>query len=95
MDHRLNISGKWFNNNFYGVNDDGFLDYDEIQKLSTKKLQPKMIIAGASAYPRQIDFERFREICDSVGAYLLVDMAHYSGLIAQVFMILHYLMLIL
>ena len=76
-----NISGKWFNNNFYGVNDEGYLDYDEIQKLA-KELQPKMIIAGASAYPRQIDFKRFREICDSVGAYLLVDMAHYSGLIA-------------
>ena len=76
-----NISGKWFNNNFYGVNDEGYLDYDEIQRFA-EELQPKMIIAGASAYPRQIDFKRFREICDSVGAYLLVDMAHYSGLIA-------------
>jgi glycine hydroxymethyltransferase len=76
-----NISGKWFNNNFYGVDDDGWLDYDKIEEQA-KLLKPKMIIAGASAYPRQIDFKRFREIADSVGSYLLVDMAHYSGLIA-------------
>jgi glycine hydroxymethyltransferase len=76
-----NISGKWFNNNFYGVNDDGWLDYDKIEEQS-KLLKPKLIIAGASAYPRQIDFKRFGEIADLVGAYLLVDMAHYSGLIA-------------
>jgi glycine hydroxymethyltransferase len=76
-----NISGKWFNNNFYGVDDNGWLDYDKIEEQA-KILNPKMIIAGASAYPRQIDFKRFREIADSVGAYLLVDMAHYSGLIA-------------
>lgn len=76
-----NISGKWFDNNFYGVDADGWLDYDKIQEQALK-LSPKLIIAGASAYPRQIDFKRFREIADSVGAYLLVDMAHYSGLIA-------------
>lgn len=76
-----NISGKWFDNHFYGVNDDGWLDYDKIEK-QVLELKPKLIIAGASAYPRQIDFKKFREIADSVGAYLLVDMAHYSGLIA-------------
>jgi len=76
-----NISGKWFDNHFYGVDDDGWLDYDKIEE-QVKELRPKMIIAGASAYPRQIDFKRFREICDSVESYLLVDMAHYSGLIA-------------
>lgn len=76
-----NISGKWFDNNFYGVDAEGWLDYDKIQAQALE-LNPKLIIAGASAYPRQIDFKRFREIADSVGAYLLVDMAHYSGLIA-------------
>ena len=76
-----NLSGKWFDNHFYGVDDNGWLEYDKIEEQA-KELQPKLIIAGASAYPRQIDFKRFREIADSVGAYLLVDMAHYSGLIA-------------
>jgi len=76
-----NISGKWFNNHFYGVDAEGWLEYDKIQ-AQVLELKPKLIIAGASAYPRQIDFKRFREIADSVGAYLLVDMAHYSGLIA-------------
>lgn len=76
-----NISGKWFDNYFYGVIDGGWLDYDRIEEQA-EELQPRLIIAGASAYPRQIDFKRFREIADSVGAYLLVDMAHYSGLIA-------------
>ena len=76
-----NISGKWFDNHFYGVTDEGWLDYDKIEEQANE-IKPKMIIAGASAYPRQIDFKRFREIADSVGAYLLVDMAHYSGLIA-------------
>jgi len=77
----VNISGKWFDNHFYGVDSDGWLEYDKIQTQALE-LKPKLIIAGASAYPRQIDFKRFREIADSVGAYLLVDMAHYSGLIA-------------
>ncbi len=76
-----NISGKWFDNHFYGVDNDGWLEYDKIQ-TQVLELKPKLIIAGASAYPRQIDFKRFKEIADSVGSYLLVDMAHYSGLIA-------------
>lgn len=76
-----NISGKWFDNNFYGVDENGWLDYDKIEQLANE-LKPKLIIAGASAYPRQINFKRFREISDSVGSLLLVDMAHYSGLIA-------------
>lgn len=75
-------SGKWFNAVQYGVTEgENVLDYDEIEKLA-KECQPKLIIAGASAYPRHIDFARFREIADSVGAYLMVDMAHYAGLIA-------------
>lgn len=76
-----NVSGKWFDNNFYSVDENGWLDYDKIQQQALQ-LNPKLIIAGASAYPRQIDFKKFRQIADSVGAYLLVDMAHYSGLIA-------------
>lgn len=76
-----NISGKWFDGSSYEVDKNGWLDYDKIQKHANQ-VQPKLIIAGASAYPRQIDFKKFREIADSVGAYLLVDMAHYSGLIA-------------
>ncbi len=77
-----NQSGKWFNSVQYGVRkSDSLLDYEEVERLA-KEHKPKMIIAGASAYPRQIDFARFREIADSVGAYLFVDMAHYAGLIA-------------
>lgn len=76
-----NISGKWFDNHFYGVDDNGFLNYDEIEKKAVE-VQPKMLIAGASAYPRQIDWKKFRQIADKVGALLLVDMAHYSGLVA-------------
>ena len=77
-----NQSGKWFNAVQYGVREsDSLIDYDEVERLA-KEHQPKMIIAGASAYPRHIDFERFRKIADSVGAYLFVDMAHYAGLIA-------------
>ena len=75
-----NQSGKWFNAIQYGTKD-GLLDYDDIQKLASEH-KPKMIIAGASAYPRVIDWARFRKIADSVGAYLFVDMAHYAGLIA-------------
>lgn len=75
-------SGKWFNAVQYGVRqDDGLIDYDEAAKLAEEH-KPKLIIAGASAYSRVIDFKRFRAIADSVGAYLLVDMAHYSGLVA-------------
>ena len=76
-----NLSGKWFDNHFYGVNEDGWLDYGAIS-AQAHRLKPKMIIAGASAYPRQIDFLKFRKIADSVGALFLADMAHYSGLIA-------------
>jgi glycine hydroxymethyltransferase len=77
-----NLSGKWFNAVQYGVRrEDGILNYDEIQRLADEH-KPKMIIAGGSAYPRVIDFKRFREIADSCGAYLMVDMAHISGLVA-------------
>ena len=76
-----NFSGTYFNVVPYGVNDDGVLDYDEILRIA-KECRPKMIIAGASAYARTIDFKRFREIADEVGAYLMVDMAHIAGLVA-------------
>jgi glycine hydroxymethyltransferase len=77
-----NQSGKWFNAVQYGVRrEDNLIDYDEVQTLATEH-RPKMIIAGGSAIPRQIDFARMREIADSVGAYLLVDMAHFAGLVA-------------
>ncbi|WP_083100187.1 serine hydroxymethyltransferase [Pseudophaeobacter leonis] len=79
---RPNQSGKWFNAIHYGVRkDDNRIDYDQVQALATE-YQPKLIIAGGSAIPRQIDFAKFREIADSVGAYLLVDMAHFAGLVA-------------
>tara|TARA_B100001057_G_scaffold500610_1_gene616651 strand:- start:1179 stop:2318 length:1140 start_codon:yes stop_codon:yes gene_type:complete len=78
---KVNISGKYFDSYHYGVDEKGWLDYGAIKKQA-EEVRPKMIIAGASAYPRMIHFDRFREIADSVGAYLLVDMAHYSGLIA-------------
>ena len=78
-----NQSGKYFNSVHYGVNkDDGKINYDEVRDLA-RKTKPKLIIAGASAYSSQIDFKLFREISDEVGSYLLVDMAHYSGLIAS------------
>ena len=77
----VNFSGSYFNIVPYGVNDEGFIDYDEVLRIA-KEARPKMIIAGASAYARKIDFKRFREIADSVGAYLMVDMAHIAGLIA-------------
>ena len=80
-----NLSGKWFNAVQYGVKKDGndkdLINYDEVEKLA-KEHKPKMIIAGASAYPRIIDWKKFRQIADDVGAYLVVDMAHYSGLVA-------------
>ena len=77
-----NQSGKWFNAIQYGVRkEDNLLDYDQVQALATKH-KPKMIIAGGSAVPRQINFKRMREIADSVGAYLHVDMAHFAGLVA-------------
>lgn len=77
----VNISGKYFDVTPYGVNDEGVIDYDEVLKIA-KEQRPKLIIAGASAYARTIDFKRFREIADEVGAYLMVDMAHIAGLVA-------------
>ncbi len=78
----VNFSGKYFKMVSYGVNEDtGVIDYDEVERIA-KECRPRMIIAGASAYPRIIDFERFRAIADEVGAYLWVDMAHIAGLVA-------------
>ena len=77
----VNMSGKYFNIVPYGVNDDGFLDYDAMRETALKS-RPKMIIAGASAYARTIDFEKFRRVADEVGAVLMVDMAHIAGLVA-------------
>tara|TARA_R110001583_G_scaffold82795_5_gene219381 strand:+ start:3666 stop:4847 length:1182 start_codon:yes stop_codon:yes gene_type:complete len=78
---KVNISGKWFVIKNYGVDDNGIIDYDEAERLVLKH-SPKMIIAGASAYSRVIDWKRFRKMADSVGAILLADISHYSGLIA-------------
>ena len=77
----VNISGKYFKVDSYGVDENGFLDYTELEAKALK-VKPKLIIAGASAYPRVLDFPRFREVADRVGAYLLVDMAHIAGLVA-------------
>ena len=77
----VNISGKYFNVVSYGVNAEGVIDYDKVREIAVKE-KPKMIIAGASAYARIIDFKKFREIADEVGAYLMVDMAHIAGLVA-------------
>ena len=77
----VNFSGTYFNIVPYGVNDDGFIDYENVRAIA-KECQPKMIIAGASAYARTIDFKKFREIADEVGAVLMVDMAHIAGLVA-------------
>lgn len=77
----VNISGKYFNVVSYGVNDEGVIDYDKVREIAVKE-KPKMIIAGASAYARIIDFKKFREIADEIGAYLMVDMAHIAGLVA-------------
>lgn len=77
-----NLSGAYFKIVPYGVNENGVIDYDEVEKLA-KEHRPKLIVAGASAYARTIDFRRFREIADEVGAYLMVDMAHIAGLVAS------------
>ena len=78
----VNFSGKYYNIVAYGVNEEtGYIDYEELERLA-KECRPKMIVAGASAYPRTIDFARFRAIADEVGAYLWVDMAHIAGLVA-------------
>lgn len=77
----VNMSGKYFHAVPYGINADGFIDYDEVRRIALE-CKPKMIVAGASAYARKIDFKRFREIADEVGAVLMVDMAHIAGLVA-------------
>ena len=77
----VNLSGKYFDVAHYGVDEDGFIDYDEVLRIA-KEHKPKLIVAGASAYARTIDFKRFREIADEVGAYLMVDIAHIAGLVA-------------
>ena len=78
---KVNISGTYFNIVSYGVNEDGYIDYDQVRKIAVEN-KPKLIVAGASAYARKIDFKKFREIADEVGAYLMVDMAHIAGLVA-------------
>ncbi|MCF7222087.1 serine hydroxymethyltransferase [Marilutibacter chinensis] len=78
---KVNVSGKLFNAVQYGVNDQGLIDYDEVEKLAVEH-QPKMVVAGFSAYSQKIDWARFRAIADKVGAYLFVDMAHVAGLVA-------------
>ncbi|CBH21416.1 serine hydroxymethyltransferase [Acetoanaerobium sticklandii] len=78
----VNISGQYFDFTEYGVaKEDGMIDFDEVRRLA-HEIKPKMIVAGASAYPREIDFKKFKEISDEVGAYLMVDMAHIAGLVA-------------
>lgn len=77
----VNFSGQLYDISSYGVDDNGYIDYDEVEKIALE-VEPKLIIAGGSAYSREIDFKRFREIADKVGAYLLVDMAHIAGLVA-------------
>ena len=75
------MSGTYFKPVHYGVNDDGVIDYEEVRRIAIEN-KPKLIVAGASAYARIIDFKKFREIADEVGAYLMVDMAHIAGLVA-------------
>ncbi len=77
----VNMSGKYFDVTFYGVNEQGVIDYEEVRKIALE-VRPKLIVAGASAYCRIIDFKKFREIADEVGAYLMVDIAHIAGLVA-------------
>lgn len=77
----VNMSGSYFNIVPYGVNDQGFIDYDKLEEIALE-CKPKLIVAGASAYARKIDFKRFREVADKVGAFLMVDMAHIAGLVA-------------
>ncbi|MEG0774967.1 serine hydroxymethyltransferase [Clostridium sp.] len=77
----VNFSGKLYNFMSYGVNEDGYIDYTELRRIAVEE-KPKMIVAGASAYSRTIEFEKIREICDEIGAYMMVDMAHIAGLVA-------------
>ena len=79
--YKISFSGSDYNSISYGVDNNGLIDYDEVEKIAIK-YKPKMIIAGASAYPRHIDFKKFKDIANKVGAYLLVDMAHIAGLVA-------------
>ncbi|MGI6110550.1 MAG: serine hydroxymethyltransferase [Eubacteriaceae bacterium] len=78
---KANISGKYYDVRSYGVGEDGYINYDDVMKQAME-FKPKLIVAGASAYPRTIDFKKFREIADACGAYLMVDMAHIAGLVA-------------
>jgi glycine hydroxymethyltransferase len=78
---RINFSGRTYDFVHYGVGEDGYIDYDEVRDIALRE-RPKMILAGASAYPRTFDFEKFREISDEVGAFFLTDMAHIAGLVA-------------
>lgn len=78
---KVNVSGKYYNVASYGVDENGYIDYDEVLRIA-KESRPRLIICGASAYPRTIDFKKFREIADEVGAYLMADIAHIAGLIA-------------
>lgn len=80
----VNFSGKYYRFISYGVDDTGYIDYDNIERIA-KEENPKLIVAGASAYPRTIDFKRIRQICDETGAYMMVDMAHIAGLVAAGF----------
>ena len=79
--HKVSWTGKLFKFEHYGVNREGFIDYDEVKKIA-KKFRPKLIVCGATAYSRKLDFKKFREIADSVGAYLMADISHIAGLIA-------------
>ena len=76
----VNMSGKYFDVAHYGVKEDGYIDYEDVER-KTMEYKPKLILAGASAYPRKIDFKKFREIADKIGAYFMVDMAHIAGLV--------------
>lgn len=78
---KVNFSGKLYNFISYGVDENGYIDYEDVRKKALEN-KPKLILAGASAYPRKIDFKKFREIADEVGAYFMVDMAHIAGLVA-------------
>src|SRR3712207_1630572 len=78
---KLNFSGRTYTIVHYGVGDDGFIDYDRLRDIAVRE-KPKMILAGASAYPRILQFDKFREIADEVEAFLLTDMAHIAGLVA-------------
>lgn len=78
---KMSASGKYYDSHFYGVNDEGYIDYDKMREKALE-VKPKMIVSGASAYPRTLDFDKIRAICDEVGAYMFVDIAHIAGLVA-------------